>query len=67
MEMNNIRVERARRKITQQELAKNVGVSRQTIHALENGKFTPNARTLQRIAKYLNCSMEYLLVEPQTE
>ncbi len=35
---NSINVERARRKITQQELADSVGASRQTIHLLETGK-----------------------------
>ena len=39
---NNIRVERARQRMTQQELAERTGVSRQTIHAIEQGKFNPS-------------------------
>ena len=35
---NNIRVERAVLRISQQQLADAVGVSRQTIYAIENGK-----------------------------
>ncbi len=39
---NNLRVERARQRITQQELADRTGVSRQTINAIEQGKFNPS-------------------------
>ncbi|MBO4444218.1 MAG: helix-turn-helix transcriptional regulator [Bacteroidaceae bacterium] len=39
---NNIRVERARQRMSQQELAEKTGVSRQTINAIELGKFNPS-------------------------
>jgi putative transcriptional regulator len=39
---NNIRVERAIKRITQQQLAEMVGVSRQTINAIEAGKYIPS-------------------------
>ena len=39
---NRIRVERAELRITQQHLADVVGVSRQTINAIETGKFVPS-------------------------
>jgi len=39
---NNIRVERARQRLTQQDLAERTGVSRQTINAIEQGKFNPS-------------------------
>jgi len=39
---NNIRIERARQRMTQQELAERTGVSRQTINAIEQGKFNPS-------------------------
>ena len=39
---NNIRVERARQRMSQQELAEKTGVSRQTINAIELGKFIPS-------------------------
>ena len=39
---NRIRVLRAEHKITQQDLAKAVGVSRQTIISIEKGNYTPS-------------------------
>lgn len=36
---NNIRVERAIRRISQQDLAEAIGVSRQTIFSIENNKY----------------------------
>lgn len=48
---NNIRVERAIKKITQQELAQLIGVSRQTINALESGKYIPSTVLALKIAR----------------
>ena len=52
---NRIRVERAEVRMTQQQLADAVGVSRQTVNAVETGKFVPstllahkNARTFRK-------------------
>ncbi len=39
---NRIRVERAEVRMTQQQLADAIGVSRQTINAIESGKFVPS-------------------------
>lgn len=39
---NSIKVERARRDMTQQDLADRLEVSRQTINAIEKGKFNPS-------------------------
>ena len=44
--------------ITQQQLAKEVGVSRQTIIAIEKGKFNPSVRLALQIAKYFNTRIE---------
>jgi putative transcriptional regulator len=49
---NNIRVERAKKRITQQELAEAVGTSRQTINAVENKKFVPSLELGLKIKKY---------------
>ncbi len=49
---NLIRVERAKKKITQAQLAKELKVSRQTIHSIETGKFVPSAMLALKIADY---------------
>ncbi len=47
---NNIRVERAIKRMTQQQLADRVGVSRQTINAIESDKYAPSGVLLMKIA-----------------
>lgn len=39
---NRIRVERAEVRMTQQQLADAIGVSRQTVNAIEAGRFVPS-------------------------
>lgn len=39
---NNLRVERAILRMTQQQLAEQIGVTRQTINAIEGGKYVPS-------------------------
>jgi putative transcriptional regulator len=48
---NNVRVERAILRLTQQELADRVGVSRQTINAMEAGKYIPSTVLSLKIAE----------------
>ncbi len=55
---NTIKVERAKRNMTQAELAIKVGVSRKTINTIETGKFVPSAITALRIAKAFELKME---------
>lgn len=47
---NTIRVARAEARMTQQELAEATGVSRQTINAIESGKFVPSTLLALKIA-----------------
>ena len=54
---NNIRVERAVLRISQQELAEKVGVSRQTINAIELGKYIPSGLVMLKIASVCGCMM----------
>lgn len=52
--------------ITQAELAKRVGVVRQTIIAVEQGRFNPSVQLALKIAKELNVTVEKLfLLEEQ--
>ena len=48
---NKIRIERAIKHITQQQLAELVQVSRQTIKAIEQGKYVPSTVLALKIAK----------------
>lgn len=55
---NKIKIERAIQEITQSDLAKKVGVSRQTINALEGGKYVPSAVLAMKIALFFNKKVE---------
>ena len=48
---NNIKVERAKKNLTQAELASLIQVSRQTINAMELGKYVPSTILALRLAK----------------
>jgi len=47
---NSLKVERARLKMTQADLAEKVGVSRQTINAIELGKYGPSTVLALRLS-----------------
>jgi len=55
---NNIRVERAIKGISQAQLAEAVGVSRQTINAMELGKYVPSAVLALKVAAHFGKPME---------
>jgi putative transcriptional regulator len=55
---NNLRVLRAMRRITQEDLAVALGVTRQTVLAIENGKYNPSLELAFRIAEYFETSIE---------
>ncbi len=57
---NLIKVERARHDLTQAQLAEKLGVSRQTIHAIEKNKFNPSVTLAIKMAKYFKVTVEYL-------
>ena len=48
---NNIKVQRAIHDMTQADLAKSIGVSRQTINAMEKNKYVPSTVLSLKIAK----------------
>lgn len=59
---NTIKVERARHDMTQQDLADKLSVSRQTIIAIESGKFNPSTLLSIKMAKMFGCHVEDLFM-----
>ncbi len=59
---NKIEQIRKERGILQEELAKNMGVSRQTISSLENGRYNPSITLAYKIAKYFDMTIEEVFV-----
>lgn len=57
---NELKVYRAKRDITQEELAKEVGVTRQTINAIETERYDPSLELAFNLAEYFDCSIEDL-------
>ena len=55
---NTLRVLRATRNITQENLAKELGVTRQTIHAIETGKYNPSLDLAFKIAIHFDTRIE---------
>ncbi len=59
---NNIKVERAIKNLTQEELANKVAVSRQTINAMEANKYVPSTVLALKIAKVFNKAVEEIFM-----
>ncbi len=59
---NNIKVERAIKNLTQEELANRVSVSRQTINAMEANKYVPSTVLALKIARVFNKSVEEIFI-----
>ena len=59
---NKIRVARAERRMTQQQLADQTGVSRQTINAIESGKFVPSTIVAMKIARVFERPVEEIFL-----
>ncbi|WP_075340295.1 helix-turn-helix transcriptional regulator [Tenacibaculum agarivorans] len=59
---NTIKIERARHNLTQANLAEKIGVSRQSINAIEKGKFIPSTVLALKLAKLFNASVETLFL-----
>lgn len=55
-----LREYRARDKLSQEELARKVGVRRETIGNLENGKYNPSLKLAMDIAKIFETTVEEL-------
>ena len=59
---NRIKELRKSQKLTQDELANAMGVSRQTINAIENDKYNPTLELAIKLARYLRIPVEDLFI-----
>ena len=59
---NNIEEIRKERGIRQEEFARSMGVSRQTISSLENGRYNPSIMLAHKIAKYFGMTIEEVFI-----
>lgn len=64
---NNLRVERARQRMTQQTLAELLGVSRQTVNAIELGKFNPSTILALKMSRIFNLPVNDLFELEETD
>ena len=67
--MKNLKLKAARaaRDWSQQQLAEAVGVSRQTINAIEKGDYNPTIRLCIAICRVLGCTLDELFWEDAAE
>jgi len=58
--INQIKVQRAMKNITQEELATHIGVTRKTINTIETGKFVPSTILAIKLARFFDIKVEEL-------
>lgn len=64
---NNLKVWRAKKEVTQGELAERVGVTRQTIHTTETGRYNPSLELAFKLAEYFDCRIEDIFTPVESE
>lgn len=65
---NNLPLLRAaNQRMTQQQLADELGVSRNTINSIENGKYLPSLELALNIAQYFNTSVESVFFKEEQD
>lgn len=57
---NKIKIQRAIHNLTQDDLAKKIGVSRQTINTMESAKYVPSTVLALKMAKEFGVTVEEL-------
>ncbi|MGN0628599.1 MAG: helix-turn-helix transcriptional regulator [Oscillospiraceae bacterium] len=62
-----IKVARTERDMTQKDLAEAVGVSRQTINAIEKGEYNPTIKLCRAICRVLDRSLDELFWEDEND
>jgi putative transcriptional regulator len=64
---NTLKVERAKKDMTQQDLAEKIQVSRQTINSIEAGKYVPSTVLALKIARVFGVGLEEIFVLEDTD
>ena len=64
---NRIEEIRKARGMNQEELAKALGVSRQTISSLENGRYNPSVELAYKLSKYFGMTIEEVFIFEEAE
>lgn len=64
---NNLKVERAIKSITQEELAKKIGVTRQAVNSIELSKFVPSTILALKLSEYFSKSVNEIFFLEDTD
>ncbi|MBK6374450.1 MAG: helix-turn-helix transcriptional regulator [Saprospiraceae bacterium] len=64
---NSIKVERAKKNLTQADLAKMINVSRQTINAMELGKYVPSTLLALKLARIFGVEVSAIFELEETD
>ena len=64
---NNLKVLRAIKNVSQEELAKQIEVSRQTINAMEKGKYVPSTVLSLKLARFFEKPVEEIFTLEATD
>jgi putative transcriptional regulator len=64
---NSLKVERAIKNITQEDLAKEIGVSRQAINSIELGKYVPSTILALKLSRYFAKSVNEIFKLEDTD
>ena len=59
---NNLKNLRKLKKVSQNDLADTLSVSRQTINSIENGKFDPSLTLAMKLTRYFGVSLEEIFI-----
>lgn len=59
--MNNLRILRKNLNKTQAQIAEGLNIKRATYARYENNETEPDFETLQKMAEYFNCSIDYII------
>ena len=64
---NNLKVQRAIKNITQEELARQIGVTRQAINSIELNKYVPSTRLALKLSAYFGKAVNEVFSLEETD